>query len=125
MRNFIDIVMESANAAEVEIQQIIADARREHIELEADVDLPFHNLNLIGLYRNGGNKGDGAKVMDRLCALADKYELEMRLDAEGGSEGLFDYYGRWGFELEQHVIDEMNEEPNYGGPWIMYRLAKF
>lgn len=82
-------------------------------------------LSLHGLYRETGQPGAGADIMNRLCDLADKYGLEIRLDAQEGNPKLFDYYYRWGFDLEQDVVDDMAEYGDeFKGPWLMYRMPQ-
>lgn len=107
----------------------VFDACHELEEYAQSIGVDLHlipgatSIGLVGIHRETGEPGSGAIVMDRLCALADKHGLEITLDAEGGNEALFDYYGRWGFKLEDHVIEDMEDE-DFAGPWLMYRLAK-
>lgn len=107
-----------------DFRQLMDYAKSIGVVLDVSCEDNGDTINLLGLYRTKGNKGAGAEIMDRLCSLADQHNREIQLDAEGGSEGLFEYYARWGFELEQHVMDEMNDNPSYAGPWIMYRLPR-
>lgn len=122
MRNWITISENATPSVAQELASLVEDAVELGVELE--VSNNFATIYLTGLYREGGAKGNGALIMDRLCTIADRHNMEIMLDAEGGSEGLFDYYSRWGFELEQDVIDDMAEEEDYPGPWVMYRLPR-
>lgn len=82
-------------------------------------------LSLHGIYRETGQPGAGADIMNRLCDIGDKYGLEIRLDAQDGNPKLFDYYYRWGFDLEQDVVDDMAEYGDeFKGPWLMYRMPQ-
>jgi hypothetical protein len=119
-----------------DLRQIVSDAAAMHVELE--VETGVDSILLIHIERlgsKGGEKGAGAKVLWKLCELADQNDLMIFLHVAGGMRALVDYYGRFGFEMDEdqqtrEAPDDPSEEhpdadeDSYGYEVHMYRAPR-
>lgn len=135
MRNFINIVEDLDNWRN-DLRQIATDAKAEHVELE--VESGVDSILLVHIERMGslgGVKGAGAKVIWKLCDLADQNDLMIYLHVAGGMRRLVDYYGQFGFEMDEMQYDDGGQpegephpnadEDSYGYEVHMYRAPRF
>jgi hypothetical protein len=87
-----------------ELDALVARAKEQDILLRVYADEREIELEMI--MRGDSPKGSGRQIMSELCSIADQHKMPIVLYAYAADDKLMDYYGGFGFEVDQNKDDE-------------------
>jgi tRNA A-37 threonylcarbamoyl transferase component Bud32 len=124
-----------AKAATQELKAIIKSAKQAGVNIDLYPVVQVYNDNITMKWiENTSTKGSGAKYLQMICDLADKYGLELNLRAHLGEPKLVTYYKRFGFIISPdheaavkhrlHIRDDLEGNNLLGSSPFMWRRPK-